>query len=181
MKQTLIENKGLPTSLLWALAIIAGITVANLYYNQPLLYNISQDLQVSEFKTNLIAMVTQIGYALGLLFIIPLGDLSPPQENHPCQFQYPDPAGIISGILLFDVGMQCIQLSNQTTIFSLNPKASNRINTIFMPTYFAGGSLGTFPAGSFWSLYGWNGVAGAGLILIGCSFLLNLYFRKEIA
>lgn len=77
MKQTLIENKGLPASLLWALAIIAGITVANLYYNQPLLYNISQDLQVSEFKTNLIAMVTQIGYALGLLFIIPLGDLFP--------------------------------------------------------------------------------------------------------
>ena len=77
MKQTLIENKGLPTSLLWALAIIAGITVANLYYNQPLLYNISQDLQVSEFRTNLIAMVTQIGYAMGLLFIIPLGDLYP--------------------------------------------------------------------------------------------------------
>ena len=77
MKQTLIENKGLPASLLWALAIIAGITVANLYYNQPLLYNISQDLQVSEFKTNLIAMVTQIGYAMGLLFIIPLGDLYP--------------------------------------------------------------------------------------------------------
>ena len=90
-------------------------------------------------------------------------------------------AGIISGILLFDVGMQCIQLSNQTTIFSLNPKASNRINTIFMTTYFAGGSLGTFLAGNFWSLYGWNGVVGAGLILIGCSFLLNLYFRKEIA
>ena len=90
-------------------------------------------------------------------------------------------AGIISGILLFDVGMQCIQLSNQTTIFSLNPKASNRINTIFMTTYFAGGSLGTFLAGSFWSLYGWDGVVGAGLILIGCSFLLNLFFRKEIA
>lgn len=33
------------------------------------------ELEVSEFKTNLIAMITQIGYALGLLFIVPLGDL----------------------------------------------------------------------------------------------------------
>ena len=75
MKQTLKENGGLPASILWTLAIVAGISVANLYYNQPLLNMIRHDLGVSEFKTNLIAMVTQIGYALGLLFIIPLGDL----------------------------------------------------------------------------------------------------------
>ncbi len=61
--------------LLWTLAIIAGISVANLYYNQPLLNRISRDLQTSEFTANLIAMITQIGYAIGLLFIIPLGDL----------------------------------------------------------------------------------------------------------
>ena len=36
---------------------------------------IRHDMGVSEFKTNLISMITQIGYALGLLFIIPLGDL----------------------------------------------------------------------------------------------------------
>ncbi len=75
MKQELKENQGLPASLLWTLAIIAGISVANLYYNQPLLNRISRDLQTSEFTANLIAMITQIGYAIGLLFIIPLGDL----------------------------------------------------------------------------------------------------------
>lgn len=75
MKQPLKENGGLPASILWTLAIVAGISVANLYYNQPLLNMIRQELGVSEFKTNLIAMVTQIGYAVGLLFIIPLADL----------------------------------------------------------------------------------------------------------
>lgn len=75
MKQTLKENGGLPASVLWTLAIVAGISVANLYYNQPLLNMIRHDMGVSEFKTNLISMITQIGYALGLLFIIPLGDL----------------------------------------------------------------------------------------------------------
>ena len=75
MKQTLKENGGLPASILWTLSIVAGITVANLYYNQPLLNMIRQDLHVSEVITNLIAMVTQIGYAMGLLFVIPLGDM----------------------------------------------------------------------------------------------------------
>ena len=37
MKQSLKENGGLPASILWTLAIVAGISVANLYYNQPLL------------------------------------------------------------------------------------------------------------------------------------------------
>ena len=58
-------------------------------------------------------------------------------------------AGIIAGIIMIDIGMQCIQLSNQTSIFELNPRASNRINTIFMTTYFIGGSMGTFLARNF--------------------------------
>lgn len=75
MRKELVENGGVPASLLWTLAIIAGLSVANLYYNQPLLNRISADLGVTEFEANLIPMTTQIGYALGLLFIIPLGDL----------------------------------------------------------------------------------------------------------
>ena len=43
-------------------------------------------------------------------------------------------AGIIAGVLLIDIGMQCIQLSNQTSIFDICPSASNRVNTIFMTT-----------------------------------------------
>lgn len=75
MKQSLKENGGLPASILWTLAIVAGISVANIYYIQPLLNMIRHELGISEFRTNLIAMVTQIGYAAGLLFITPLGDL----------------------------------------------------------------------------------------------------------
>ena len=48
---------------------------SNIYYIQPLLNMIRHELGISEFRTNLIAMVTQIGYAAGLLFITPLGDL----------------------------------------------------------------------------------------------------------
>ena len=70
MKQSLKENGGLPASILWTLAIVAGVSVANIYYIQPLLNMIRHELGISEFRTNLIAMVTQIGYAAGLLFKI---------------------------------------------------------------------------------------------------------------
>lgn len=69
------ERKGISSGLLYVLAAIAGITVANLYYNQPLLDMIRVDLEASEMEANHIALFTQLGYALGLLFIIPLADL----------------------------------------------------------------------------------------------------------
>lgn len=391
MKQILKENGGLPASILWTLAIVAGISVANLYYNQPLLNMIRHELGVSEFTTNLIAMVTQVGYAIGLLFIIPLGDLYQrkkiilanftvlilslltialahdihlilaasfltgvcsviPQIFIPIASQFSQPEnkgrnvgivvsglltgilasrvisgfigelfgwremyhiaaammlvcamvvlkvlpdiqpnfkgkysdlmkslfsllkefpqlriyslraalnfgsllamwsclafkmgqapffagsdvigllglcgiagaltasfvgkyvkrigvrrfnfigcglfllawllffaggnsymGIVAGIIMIDIGMQCIQLSNQTSVFELSPHASNRINTIFMTTYFVGGSLGTFLAGSFWQLYGWHGVIGVGVLLTTLSLLITLSSRK---
>ena len=63
MKLELKENQGVPSSLLWTLAIISGVTVANIYYNQPLLNRISRDLNISEFTANLIGLVTD---SLGL-------------------------------------------------------------------------------------------------------------------
>ena len=392
MKQPLKENGGLPASILWTLAIVAGVSVANIYYIQPLLNMIRHELGISEFRTNLIAMVTQIGYAAGLLFITPLGDLYQrkkiilvnftilifslltiamthnfhliliasfltgvcsmiPQIFIPIAAQFSRPenkgrnvgivlsglltgilasrvvsgfigeligwremyhiaagmmficaivvlkvlpdiqtnfrgkysdlmkslfslikdypalriysiragvafgsflamwsclafkmgeapfyansdvigilglcgiagaltasfvgkyvkkvgirnfnfigcglillawaslyfcgstyAGIIAGVVLIDIGMQCIQLSNQTSIFDICPSASNRVNTIFMTTYFIGGSLGTFLAGSCWQAWGWAGVAGIGTALTMLSLLITIYNKEK--
>ena len=91
------------------------------------------------------------------------------------QYSY---VGIIAGILLIDIGMQCIQLSNQTSAFALCPQASNRINTIFMTTYFIGGSTGTFLAGTSWQYFGWTGVIGTGILLTSCSLVINIFAKK---
>ena len=71
MKQELKENGGLPAHILWTLAIVAGVSVANLYYNQPLLNIMRHELEVSEFKTNLIDMITQLGYEMVLFILVP--------------------------------------------------------------------------------------------------------------
>ena len=71
--------------------------------------------------------------------------------------------GIIVSIIIMDIGMQCIQLSNQSATMRLSPDAPSRMNTIFMVTYFIGGSLGTFLTGTLWSLFGWYGTVAAGV------------------
>ncbi len=64
-------------AVIWSMSIISGLVVANNYYNQPLLGLISEDLNVVESAAGKISVLTQLGYALGLLFIVPLGDKFP--------------------------------------------------------------------------------------------------------
>jgi predicted MFS family arabinose efflux permease len=57
------------------MAITAGIGVANLYYNQPLLGDIGRSFHANAHQTGNISMFTQIGYAIGMFFFVPLGDI----------------------------------------------------------------------------------------------------------
>lgn len=68
------SSPGISRAVIWLMAIISGLVVANNYYNQPLLALISDDLHVSESAASKISVLTQVGYALGLLLIVPLGD-----------------------------------------------------------------------------------------------------------
>ncbi|AHG88528.1 major facilitator superfamily MFS_1 [Gemmatirosa kalamazoonensis] len=62
-------------AFLWLLALAAGLSVANLYYNQPLLPDIARTFGVSAARVSAVATSTQVGYAVGLLLFVPLGDL----------------------------------------------------------------------------------------------------------
>lgn len=61
--------------LMFILAAACGLIVANLYYAQPLVGPISQSAGISPAASGLIVTMTQIGYVIGLLFIVPLSDL----------------------------------------------------------------------------------------------------------
>lgn len=387
---TLQENKGIPVSLLFAFSAIAATTIANLYYSQPLLNRISRDLNVSEFAANMIPMIAQLGFAIGLMFIVPLGDLYKrrtiiitnflllslaligfamaqniwviyllsaitgmcsimPQLFIPIAAQFSTPErksqnvgiivsgilsgilgsrvvsgiigeywgwrtmyyvaavlmficifvvmrilpdmpknyngtykglmlslytlikrnktlrlvslraglcfsgffclwaclaykmseapfyadndtigmlglcgiagamsaslvgryvrklgvrkfnyiggiimisswcvmyvfqnyylGIILGIIMIDIGMQCVQISNHTFAFTLAPDAPNRVNTVFMTTFFICGSLGTFLAGVFWQYFRWEGVTFIAILLIILSLSITSFSK----
>jgi len=57
------------------LATACGLTVANLYYAQPLLDLISRSFHVGQGTATTVVTMTQVGYVLGLLFVLPVGDL----------------------------------------------------------------------------------------------------------
>lgn len=83
--------------------------------------------------------------------------------------------GLIVAIILADIGAQCLQVSNQSGSLQQLPQATNRVNTIFMTTFFIGGSLGTFFSGLGWSIKGWLGVCIVGGFFASATLLLCAY------
>ncbi|GFM50154.1 MFS transporter [Pseudomonas cichorii] len=61
--------------LVMLFAFCCGAIVANIYYAQPIIELIAPDIGLSSTMASLIVSLTQVGYALGLFFLVPLGDL----------------------------------------------------------------------------------------------------------
>lgn len=68
-----------PTTLA-VCAIGCGLSVANIYYAQPLLDAMAHDFEIPPAAIGLVVTLTQIGYALGLILVVPLGDLIDPRK-----------------------------------------------------------------------------------------------------
>ena len=67
-------DTSLPSSLVLLLASGAGLAVASLYYSQPMLGVLGADIGAAPRKLGFIPTLTQLGYALGILLLAPLGD-----------------------------------------------------------------------------------------------------------
>lgn len=63
------------TGLLLLISAATGLAVAGNYVAQPLLDLIAGELQLSTVTAGLVVTAAQVGYALGLILILPLGDL----------------------------------------------------------------------------------------------------------
>ncbi len=87
--------------------------------------------------------------------------------------------GLIIGVLLIDVGFQMLHITNQSCIFSNNLEAKNRVNTIYMVSFFIGGSLGTFVGAIAWSYFKWFGVSIVGLSLSLMVLMVHLFYLKR--
>ncbi|MEY9094481.1 MFS transporter [Paenibacillus sp. RC84] len=72
-KQTIEKN--IPAWLILLLAAACGIIAANLYYAQPLVGEISSSIGLSANSSGFIVTLTQFGYVVGLLFVVPMGDI----------------------------------------------------------------------------------------------------------
>jgi MFS family permease len=138
----------LPTRLVTILAAATGLAVANNYYAQPLLPAIASDLGLPGATAGLIVTVSQLGYAAGLVLLLPLGDLV---ERRRLVVTLGVGAAVAlaltgaapTGAVLLPAAVLVGVLSVQSEIYRLAPEARSRINSAYMTSYFAGGALGS--------------------------------------
>ncbi len=72
---------------------------------------------------------------------------------------------LVAGIILLDLGVQGMQITNQSIIYALAPDARSRINSAYMFCYFVGGALGSLVAGVVYSAGGWVATCGLGAFI----------------
>lgn len=70
-----ISGEPISRGLVALLSFACGVTIANLYYAQPLLPTIAASFGVTEGQAAIVVTASQLAFAVGLVLIVPLGDL----------------------------------------------------------------------------------------------------------
>lgn len=78
------------------------------------------------------------------------------------------------GAILLDAGLMMAMVSHQTIIFSLDPTARSRLNTVYMTGLFIAGSIGAAASGVAWELKGWTAVTGLCISLACIGLLIHV-------
>ncbi|WNP35604.1 MFS transporter [Enterobacter kobei] len=85
-------------------------------------------------------------------------------------FGHSSAIALIIGILVLDLTVQGVHITNQTVIYLVKPDARNRLTAGYMTSYFIGGAAGSLISAAAWQHAGWAGVCVAGSVMA----LLNL-------
>ena len=88
-------------------------------------------------------------------------------------------AGLIACVISMDLGVQSGHVSNQTRIYSLDPAARSRLNTVYMFCYFVGGALGSLGGALAWYHAGWWGVCGVGSGALAAALAVEQMHRRQ--
>lgn len=116
--------------------------------------------------------VTTLGLVLLLVSWIPIG------------FAKDSLIAFIIGVLILDIAVQAIHVTNQSTIYRILPEARNRLTAGYMTSYFIGGAFGSLLSGYAYEKASWEGVAISGGILCVISLIvwvLGIRFDPSIS
>lgn len=104
--------------------------------------------------------VTTIGLILLFLSWIPIG------------FAKDSLIAFIIGVLILDLAIQAVHVTNQSTLYRILPEARNRITAGYMTSYFIGGALGSLLSGYAYEQASWEGVVVCGAVLSVVSLVI---------
>ncbi|WP_160675975.1 MFS transporter [Clostridium sp. C8-1-8] len=146
-------NMGTEAAGLFGLVGISGALAA------PLVGNIA-DKRGSKFAIGICIIVVIISYVFFFIFGFKVW-------------------GLVLGIILLDLGVQSCNVSNQARVHSLNEETRNRLNTIYMVSFFLGGALGSFLGSYSYSHFGWYGVCAFGILTQIVALILHNTAKKH--
>ena len=185
------EKPQLKNSTLWVMTVATGLIVANLYYNQPLLADIASTYHVNSGKAGQVSMITQIGYAVGMLLIAPLADMFKRKRMMIIDFAFMIAALIAAGsasnvyilmIASFFVGVFSLipQLLVPMAAHLAKPSERGKKIGIVMSGLLIGILLSRTLSGFIGAHFGWRNVfyMAAGLMVI--MWLLIVLFLPEV-
>jgi hypothetical protein len=87
----------------------------------------------------------------------------------------------VAGVIILDAGMQTVGVSNQARIYRLPEPLHNRLNTIYMVSYFVGGSIGSALGVWAWRVWRWNGVCMVGIGALVIAGVVYEFGRHRLA
>ncbi|MET3904429.1 MFS transporter [Paenarthrobacter sp. 4246] len=174
------SSRGLGRRLLFLLAVAAGFMVSNIYYGQPLLDRIGKDLGIPTSGVGLIVASSQAGYLLGLVLLVPLGDvmnrrvlitlhIAATALGGSVVALADSPTALLGGFLLLGLASSVVQTIVAYTAASSTPdQRGGNIGTVTAGVV-SGIILARTLAGGLTDLWGWRSVyvlaAVAGAVL----------------
>lgn len=81
-------------------------------------------------------------------------------------------AALLAGVIVLDLSVQAVHISNQNLVYGIRPEARNRLNSAYMTSYFAGGAAGSALTSVVWGTAGWSGVCALGASLAAATVLV---------
>lgn len=181
------DNHELSSARILMLAIICCIVVANIYFNQSVLNLIAGSFPNEWGAVSLIPMGTQLGYAVGLFFLIPLGDYIERQRLILRQAQVLflaligmmlSPTATVLVFFSFLTGMAATVAQQIVPLAASLSRTSARGKTVgtVMSGVLAGILAGRAIGGLIGQYFGWRGVflSGASMTLLAIFFILRI-------
>lgn len=188
------DNHELSSTRILMLGIICCIVVANIYFNQSVLNLIAGSFPNEWGAVSLIPMVTQVGYAVGLFFLIPLGDYIERQWLILRQAQVLflamigmmlSPTATVLVFFSFLTGMAATVTQQIVPLAASLSRTSARGKTVgtVMSGVLAGILAGRAIGGLIGQYFGWRGVflSGAIMTLLAIFFILRILPTQSLS
>ncbi|GLR97775.1 MULTISPECIES: MFS transporter [Bradyrhizobium] len=175
---------GLSSAMALLLALACGLSVANIYFAQPLLDAMAQDLGIAPAAIGMVVTFTQIGYAFGLILIVPLGDLWDRSATGLVIVGTASHAAVLlAGLTLVGVLAVVVQILVAFAATLATPDGRGRAIGTVTSGGVGGILLARFASGALADIGGWRTVylVSAGLMLAMAVLLLRVLPRGPYA